>query len=74
MGNVILNASYLVIVVGFWFFILKIWESVKFKYSFEDLSIRIGGAFRSEKSDRLNVAKILYNPRKDDEVDEDKIP
>ncbi len=74
MGNAILNASYLVIVVGFWFFILKIWESIKFKYSFEDFSVRIGGAFRSEKSDRLNVAKILYNPRKDDEIDEDKKP
>lgn len=63
MGNIILNFSYLVVVVGFWFFILKIWESIKFKYSFEDLSVRIGGFFRTQKSDRLDVNKILYNPR-----------
>ncbi len=64
MGNVLLNFSYLVVVVGFWFIILKIWESIKFKYSFEDLSVRIGGIFRPQKSDRLDVSKILYNPRK----------
>jgi hypothetical protein len=64
MGNVILNLSYLVIVVGFWFIILKIWESIQFKYSFEDFSVRIGGKFRNQKSDRLDVNKILYNPRK----------
>ncbi|MBN2155627.1 MAG: hypothetical protein JW776_06270 [Candidatus Lokiarchaeota archaeon] len=63
MGNVIMNISYLMIVVGFWFVALKLWELIKFKYSFEDLSVRIGGVFREHKSDRLNTAKILYNPR-----------
>ena len=70
MGNVLLNVSYLVIIVGFWFIILKIWESIRFKYSFEDLTVRIGGIFRSEKSNRLDVNKILYNPRKKSEKKE----
>lgn len=66
MGNIILNTSYLIIVVGFWFVILKLWESIKFKYSFEDISVRIGSLWRKKQSDRLNVSEILYNPRKEE--------
>ena len=50
------------IVVLFWYIIVKLWEKVEFKGSFEWLTIAILSKGRVDAGDRLKIQEILYNP------------
>ena len=50
------------IVVLFWYIIVKLWEKVEFKGSFEWLTIAILSKGRADAGDRLKIQEILYNP------------
>jgi hypothetical protein len=52
----------LAIVVLFWYLIVKLWEKVEFKGSFEWLTIAILSKGRADAGDRLKIQEILYNP------------
>jgi len=52
----------LAIVVLFWYLIVKLWEKVEFKGSFEWLTITILSKGRADAGDRLKIQEILYNP------------
>jgi len=52
----------LAIVVLFWYIIVKLWEKVEFKGSFEWLTIAILSKGRADAGDRLKIQEILYNP------------
>jgi len=52
----------LAIVVLFWYIIVKLWEKVEFKGSFEWLTIAILSKGREDAGDRLKIQEILYNP------------
>jgi len=52
----------LAIVVLFWYIIVKLWEKVEFKGSFEWLTITILSKGRADAGDRLKIQEILYSP------------
>ncbi len=52
----------LAIVVLFWYIIVKLWEKVEFKGSFEWLTITILSKGRADAGDRLKIQEMLYNP------------
>lgn len=52
----------LAIVVLFWYIIVRLWEKVEFKGSFEWLTIAILSKGRADAGDRLKIQEILYNP------------
>jgi len=53
---------YTVFVIGFWFFIVGVWEKLDFKYTIEYWVIRFGQRFRETKSMKLDITKVLYDP------------
>lgn len=60
-----LNGYQLLFLLGlitlFWWAILRLWERVDYKFSFEWLANKVIGATREKKSDRLKVRQILYD-------------
>lgn len=60
MTNVPAILLYSLIIISFWFILVRSWEKVAFKGSIESLVVWIGGLFRENKSQRLNVKKNLY--------------
>lgn len=67
--------AYLLIVFSFWFTFVYYWEKVNFKYGIEYWVIKIGSKFRSTKSAKLDVSRVLHNPLgKKTKQEEDMIP
>jgi hypothetical protein len=60
MTNVPAILLYSFIVILFWFTLVWAWEKISFKGSMESLVVWVGGLFRKNKSQRLNVQKNLY--------------
>ena len=60
MTNAFAIGLYFVLTMSFWFLAVRLWEKAGFKYSFEWLSIKIGGLMRKTASNRLDVRSILY--------------
>ncbi len=50
----------LALITLFWYAILKLWERVDYKYSFEWLANQVIGKARDQPSSRLKVKQILY--------------
>lgn len=48
--------------LGLWYAILRVWERYDFRYSFEWFVVTLGGRLRGRRSNRLDVATVLYRP------------
>ena len=46
----------------FWYGLLRVWERYNFRYSFEWFVVTVGGWLRGRRSNRLDVATVLYAP------------
>jgi len=51
---------FIVLVLAFWYGVVKVWEKFGFKYGAEWLSIQIVGWVKQKKSMRLDPAYTLY--------------
>ncbi len=59
--NVGWTLLYLVILLLFWYFVVRVWAKFNFKFSFEWILVQIVGRLRGRMSNRLNVHEVLDN-------------
>lgn len=52
---------YVILLFALWFALIRLWEKASFAYGIEYWIIKIGSRFRSTKSQKLDLAKVLYN-------------
>ena len=60
MTNVPAILLYAFVTITFWFTLVWAWEKIGFKGSMESIVVNLGGLFRKNKSQRLDVKKNLY--------------
>jgi hypothetical protein len=52
---------YLVVLLLFWYFVVRVWARFNFKFSFEWILVQVVGRLRGRMSNRLNVKEVLDN-------------
>jgi hypothetical protein len=53
---------YLLTLFAIWYLIIRLWEKVDFKYSFEWVLVQVAGRLRGRMSSKLHVDEVLYHP------------